>query len=163
MGLLSATASAFGIAGSIGSAVFSLVKNAGGLAGTILKSKAGKFAIGAGAAAILFADPTNSGHSLFSKIGEGFKSFLGSMKDSVASKLSNTGLKAAAFVTGAGKAANDISDNVKEIAGSTDGVTLRDAVIDGASVTADNTAAPPPEHGEQDVCAEAEQAQPSLG
>lgn len=130
MGLFKTAATAASALGSVASAVFGAVRGVGRIGSGILKSTAGKFAIGLGAAALLLSDPAGgkSGGSFVSKLSEGFKSFIGGIGQTVASKAGGTALSAAYTVAGAGMAVNGAAEALENDPSRT--LSLRDMVID---------------------------------
>lgn len=130
MGLFKTAATAASALGSVATGVFGIVRGAGKIGSSILKSTAGKFAIGLGAAAILLSDPTDGkgGGSLLSKVSEGFKSFVGGIGKTVSSKAGGAAITAASAVTRAGAAVNSAEETLED--DRTKMLSLRDMVID---------------------------------
>ena len=106
MGLLDTVSGTMGAAASVAKGVGSIVKGGASLLNKVSKSLIGKFALGAGAIAILSGKPGDE-DSFLGKLGGSFKSFLGSAKDAVASKIAGTALTGVAAVTRAGEGVSE--------------------------------------------------------
>lgn len=131
MGVIGTVASLANVAANVSRGVFSLAGSGFKMIMNIGKSKLGKLAIGAGAAAILMSNPNNENGSLLSKIGDKFKSFFSSMKDTAVGKMASGALTAVTGVLGFGGAANNVKENVSELASSGTEDTLQGSVASG--------------------------------